>query len=928
MKFYQYITHIPLSILSFCFSVDTQAQQNTGLKISTDSLISIGREKLISVSIRIDNTTDQDFDGQIAPVLPKGFGLISEQTIKIRLPKKTHGFYPFKFLILSNADANTSEMNFELQNLKGEVLSQVISKISLLVIRATELVVLNPSIMLKQIGDSLSVNVLVRNMGNQVEELEVVASFPTENGTGKVNLQKRITLSPGNEQTVIFSKIINRDLYQLNNFYVNVAGIYKSGDLFGNGIAYIQNASASRQYVNAEIPLGILNSGLPNQISLSGQDLFSDSQSWQLYGSGAKQLGTGILGFNVDAYQWNSISNKPLFSNTWLNYQADKKGITVGNISENLESFINGRGIKLYTLKEDDQHELEAAVVQKSYNLLGDNFNYGYSAYLKTNLKDSSGHQYNSSLIFDYTPFEQSRSLLYSNSVSLFNKKALVMSVNLGGGLSQSLINPADVKPSFSVGTSISATYKKLNFSSNNFFSTAYYPGIRRGVLQLNERISKYIGKNNIWVGFSHYGFNPSYQRSIFFLQRDYALQRMELGWAIPVKVNLNFTLTASKDREKGNYNSLFSGTSTLTSFRLNESFNWHSNDFRHNVFLSLDNGLGDRAEGKTEFQMRLNVTWSNSWLSLNAYLQRGSFLLSESFSNNVYEQKIYRYSVSPSLHRYFFNMKFRAEAGLIFYRDALFGNNTTYLAKAEYSATRKTVLYVSTYQYQYRNSFANSAFRSLQAGITQKLPDPRQHVTGKKGNLEIFFYKDNNQNGVFDKGDEASNSGTALINKIIFIVPGNGTILYNKLPYGAYTVSMPIKDGYQVPAQIIKIDQKSMKVAIPMEKSGNVTGKISINFNELKSRQIDASLAGFNILAKNKDGKIGAVRTGEDGSYSIYLPEGNYEVYPDTTQFPSHIYFDGAHLQVLVKSGVNTIIPIISLTVKEKKIEIKHFKN
>ncbi|UKT62970.1 hypothetical protein [Pedobacter mucosus] len=908
--------------------MNVQAQQNSGVKISTDSLISIGREKLISVSIRIDNTSKQDFEGQIAPILPKGFGLISEQTIKIRLAKKAHAFYPFKFLVLSNADAHTQEMRFQLQNLNGEMLSQVTSKVALLPIRATELVVLNPSIMLKQIGDSLSINVLVRNMGNQVEELKLVASFPTETGQGKSTFQKNISLSPGSEQNVTFSKIINRGLYQLNNFYINIAGLYKSGDLFGNGIAYVQNASASRQYVNAEIPLGSLNSGLSNQISLSGQNLFNNSQSWQVNGAGATQIGNGILGFSVDAYQWNSINNKPLLSNTWLNYQADNKGITVGNISENLESFINGRGIKLYTTKEEDQHGLEAAVVQKSYNLLGDNFNYGYSAYVKTSFKDSSRHQYNSSLIFDYAPFEQSRSILSSNSVSLFNKTALVMSVNLGGGLSQSLINPTDIKPSLAIGTSLNGTYKKINFSSNNFFSTAYYPGIRRGVLQLNERISKYIGSHNVWIGFSNYGFNPSYQRNVYFLQRNYALQKTEIGWSIPLKINLNLTLTASKDYEKADYNSLFSGASSLSSYRINESFNWHSNDFRQNVFLSLDNGFGKRAEGKAEFQVRLNANWSSSWFNINAYLQRGSFLLAESFNNNISDQEIYRYSLSPSLHRYFFNKKFRTEAGLIFYRDALFGNNITYLAKAEYSATPKTALYISSYEYQYRNSFTNSTFRSLQAGITQKLPDPRQHIAGKKGNLEVQFYKDNNQNGLFDLGDVAEKSGTVLINKIIFIVPASGTIQYNKVPYGSYVVSMPIQNGFQVPAQIIKVDQKNVKVVIALEKSGNVTGKIAINYNELKSLQVDPSLSGFTILVKNKEGKISAVKTGEDGNYSIYLPEGNYEVYPDVTQFPAHIYFDGPHLEVVVKSANNTIIPTINLKVKEKRIEIKRFKN
>jgi len=917
-----------LSILMLCFSMPSFAQNSTECKISTDSLINIGREKLISLSIRIDNNSDQDFEGHITPVLPKGFGLVADQPIKVKVLKKTHTFYPFKFIVLNNADAETSLMVFQLHDLNNTLRTQFKTSISMLPLRATELTVLTPSILLKQIGDSLTVNLLIRNSGNQVEELKLIASFPSDNGQGKNVLQKDIRLSPGTEQQISFRKIINRELYQLNNFYINIAGIYKNGDLFGNGITYVQNASANRQFVNAEIPQDILRRNLTNQISLSGQNLFSDSQSWQLNGTGATQLGHGILGFSVDAYQWNSLANRPLISNTWINYEGDKKGITIGNISENLESFINGRGAKIYTRADEDFHGLEAAFVQKSYNLVGDNLSYGYSAYVKTNLKDTSGRELNSSLIFDYAPLEQSRSILSANTVSLLNKRSLLMSVNIGGGFSQDLMNPDNIKPSLALGTNFSGNWQKLNFSSSNFFSTAYYPGIRRGVLQLNERISHYFGKHNTWLGLSLYSFDPAYQKNVFFFQRNYSLQRTEAGWAIPIKINLNLTLTASRDQEKADYNFLQTESERLTAYRLNESINWHSTDFKQNIFFSMDNGFGQNMNGKTELQLRLNATWSNSWMNLNTYLQKGSFLLAESYYSGLNKQRIYRFSISPSFHQYFWNKKIRTEAGLIFYREALFGNNTTYTVKADYKITPKATFYISSYVYQYRTSFANSSFRSVQAGITQKLPDPRQHISGKKGNIAILIYKDNNLNGIFDAGDEPANSGTILVNKIIFIVPANGTIQYNKVPYGDYSLNMPLQNGYQIMPTHIIIDQKTMKINVPMQKSGNVTGRIVINFNENKSLQFNPSLAGISLLIKGKDGMIRAVKTGEDGDYSVYLPEGTYQAYPDVMRLPEHIYFDGEPVQITVKSATATTVTNITLKVREKKIEVKHFKS
>lgn len=910
------------------FALSSKGQEKAVLTISSDSVINIGREKLVSLSIRVTNSESTDFKGQITPVLPKGFGLVSDQPINVKVAKQTHIFYPFKFLVLQNADTKISEMAFQLQDTAGKTVAQFHAKVNMLPQRAVELAVLNPSILLKQVGDSLNLKVMIRNSGNQTEILKIVASLPADNGQGKQIIQKDLQLAPGGTQEVNFAKIINRELYQMNNFYINIAGLYQNGELFGNGIAYVQNASANRQFVNPQMQQNSLNGGVDNQISLSGQNLFSDSQSWQLNGTGATQIQNGLLGFSLDAYQWNGINNKPLITNTWLNYENKKAGITAGNISENLESFFNGRGVKFYSRADEDTHGFEAAMVQKSYNLLGDNFNYGYSAYAKTNLKDTSGNQYNSTLIFDYAPLEQTRSLLSANSISLFNKRNFVMSVNVGAGASQNLLDNDDIKPSFALGTTLSGNYKKFNFSSNNFYSTAYYPGIRRGVLQLNERISRYLGPQHIWAGFSYYSFNPAYQRNTFFFQRDYSLQRIEAGWAKPLNVNLNITLTASRDQESAVYNIIGQQSSSLTAYRLNESINWHSSDFKQNIYISVDNGMSKGPNGDYKLQLRLNANWSNSWLNLSAYLQRGNFLLAEAYNSGTGTTDISRYSVSPSLHHYFFDKKLRTEAGLIFYHDTQYGYNFTYTAKAEYLITPKTAFYVSTYQYHYNTPYINSSFSSLQAGITQKLPQPKQHAPGKKGNLEIFFFKDNNHNGTYDMGEEAANSGTVLINGIIFMVPANGTIVYSKIPYGAYQLSMPMQNGYQISPVQVKVDQKNSKISIAMQKSGNAVGKISITLDEQKSLAVNTSLAGITLLVRSSDGTVRTVKTGEAGQYSIYLPEGEYQIYPDNTLLPENVYYDGKNATVAVFAGVETNIPTLILKVREKKVEIKRFKN
>jgi hypothetical protein len=912
--------------LTIFLSTALHAQQKALVSISADTLVELGNEKLLSLSVKVSNSSASTFEGFISPVLPQGYKKVGEPLLKVKIAAGAHSYFPIKFLVLNSANAGDAKIVFNLMGLEARLLASSSATVNLPLVRATALVVSTPSILLKSVGDSIILKVMVRNAGNQVEDLKLVAAFPGGEGESKQIIEQNLLLIPGSEKEIHFSKVITKQIYQLSSFYINVAGLYKNGNLFGNGVAFVQNAAGERQFVSSGQDRTLNLLGGTNQVSLIGQNLFSDSQSWQLTGGGTTQVGNGLLAFNVDAYQWQNLSNQPLITNTWLNYETKNYGATVGNITENLESFINGRGVKVYTKKEESKEGLEFGAVEKSFNLLGSNFDYGYAAYARLNAGNGGAGSVASSMIFDYSPLDETRSVLTSNTVTLFNRQKFSLNATAGGGLSQNLNDISDIKPSLSLGANMNGAIGKFSFTSNNFYSSAYYPGIRRGVMQFNERIARYFGKQYLWVGFNYYSFDPQYQRGFSFIQRDYALQRLELGWARPIGQLANFTLTLSNDQEKASYNFLGYAKGSLNAIRLNESINWHSRNFKQNIFLSLENGFANYSS-KNNFQLRMNANWSHPWFNLNVFYQRGSFLIAETFQGNPQED-ISRFSISPSFRHTILKGKLKLEAGIIFYRDGFFGNNTTYTARSEFQISQKSSFYIGSYQYQYSNMLTRSTFRSLQAGITQKLPTPKQHITGKKGDMEILFFIDENQNEIFDAGEIPAKNVNVLINRTLFVVPVDGKIKYNKVPYGSYVINMPLQNGYQIDPQTVTIDQKKTILAIPLQRNGNVAGMVNVLYEENKSVETVISLAEINVSFVNDKGIIRSVKTGEKGDYSINLPLGNYKVYPESKNLPLNTAYVLPPKSITVSNGQTTKVETITLKVKERKVEIKRFKN
>src|SRR5690606_5765156 len=136
-------------------------------------------------------------------------------------------------------------------------------------------------------------------------------------------------------------------------------------------------------------------------------------------------------------------------------------------------------------------------------------------------------------------------------------------------------------KPSIAIGNKLNAKIGKYNISSNNFYSSGFYPGARRGVLQLNERLSRNFNKLNTWVAYSYYNYDPKYlQTQFIYYSTNTSNSRIEAGTYFPLTSNISLSLAAKHHSDQGKVSyssSLINPMLKMNAIRLTESINWRS---------------------------------------------------------------------------------------------------------------------------------------------------------------------------------------------------------------------------------------------------------------------------------------------------------------------------------------------------------------
>jgi hypothetical protein len=243
-----------------------------------------------------------------------------------------------------------------------------------------------------------------------------------------------------------------------------------------------------------------------------------------------------------------------------------------------------------------------------------------------------------------------------------------------------------------------------------------------------------------------------------------------------------------------------------------------------------------------------------------------------------------------------------------------------------DYAITPQFSSFVNAYAYNYSSSSYSSFNTNVQAGFRYNLPSKGQAAVGKKGDLKLFLYYDNNVNGIYDTGDTPAEDRIVTIGGVSFISNTKGEVEYRKLPYDNYSLKISSQDWYAVAPASVVIADKRTTLNVPLQRTGKVTGKLYYKYDARLSEEFAEKYGGLRMWATATDGRKIEALTNANGEFTLFLPVGEYEISVDANSLTKNVYTDFEPQTVKVVADEATVIPAIELKIKQRKVEVKRF--
>lgn len=612
-----------------------------------------------------------------------------------------------------------------------------------------------------------------------------------------------------------------------------------------------------------------------NTIRLQANGILTGSEYYTLGGFGYKPLGRDKLYYRFITYHFPG-TGEVFLRDAILHYQADKFQVSAGDLSETFEKNLYGRGAGgSYNLKRS---VIEAYGMRNSYESYTgeDSKKYIYGGLARYTFRLNDKFTSVTGIVQQADQVVQTNSTLAGSSIIYSINKFQTLKL-LAGASRETHYNSftSFYKDGAAFNAEYSADFSEFSLRSTNYYSTPYYAGSQRGLLQLNQQVT--------WHPRITYLFGIQYQL------KEFNNQLFFQGRALPFKSlrseSIEATYLLMKNKLSFNIRPGHILQSTRDPLTFQAPINYQSTydrilleaQFRSKSYHLMLSGEGGQVSPSGDYdpfytgQVKLNQ--SLQFLGLNVFYNYGPYHLYQQLTfltDKVYEQE---YSISPFTSFSLFKKKLKftftghyshnsdfdiRRKGISAETELKLGGQLSITSKADYLILRNFNRY------------------ELRFGLEKRFGK----VAFMKSDIELFFFKDNNLNEQWDKGEQPIEGIQVNIGGTNLITGDDGRIVYKNLPKGSYKMVILESKGYYAKAAEqgeIQVS-KDVNLAMPMTKGVRVKGRINLQ-KDRYSKFGELNLSGIRVTAQDTGGKAFYTLTDINGEFILFIPASVYVV-------------------------------------------------
>ncbi|RNC63983.1 carboxypeptidase regulatory-like domain-containing protein [Proteiniphilum sp. X52] len=905
------------------------AEEPVGLEIRECSV----NAQVISHILKITNRSEQIFTGTVLLDPLSELRSLSLGEREISVAPDDSVFVAYRLIAGRDVGAGKKTIRYILVNAKKE---RVLARETHINIEEREQIFFmtdDTPLMITRQEDSVRVHVAVNNSGNTYQEVTLVFNVPNLREAPAFT-EMKITMAPMEQKRFTHSFIPSGNLLSSAQFSVHVTAMKgKDKMIFGSKTVTVQNVFTVRRYVDTHPARGLYpGQGLAdNSVTLSCRQYNATSNMVQLQGGGYMNLPSGYLHLKGNIYKYNS-GHTPMITNTSLMYKFEENEFTIGNVSEQAELPLFGRGGKAMLSTADRGKTLTFGAVDQNFNLIGSQpwFTEYYSFYMQGALgANNPDRGMEATYIYQKNPYEKAiynvgglqwRSLLGRNwSIHLEAHGALGSYENLPEG---KFSGAAELRYRGNLPFGVV-------LDGSGYYSDGYFPGSRKGTLSFTQGVNKRLSENTYVSG--SIGYNRTAPQSYSYThtyrsENSYGNIMLSLPKLGRVTSSLYYR---HQGESSPSYASLLdettvSGNVRMTSHRMGWQARWQSPNARHSLFGTLEAGFfADPLEGGPSGQAKTTLNYSFREVMIDASYQKGACYLYEYMMARQQHKGFNRFASSVSINKKI-SKKLSFSSGVNFSHDVCQGSVPSANLTANFFAKDNRAFFMNAYWYRHR--FVNhSDMFHVQVGVTWNF-SKSQPMKGRKSKVVAQVYYDHNANNRYDDGDEPAGDYLLSIDNKAFISDKEGTVRYSRVPYGEYVVS-PLQAGrWCFDREKITVNSAGTVINIPLKQSGTLQGRVGYISDE-NSVEILPRYEGHRFMVMDAGGAVvQTVVTDADGKFTTFLPMGTYTITLDAKTLPEHSQCKDYSRAFTIEAGKTTVLDLFQIEVKERKINIKRF--